>query len=1046
MRKTKLWLATAAVLLCGATGMYAQAKKVTVPPPPPRLIGAVPPSPVAVGPAVVLSIQEDQLHITEGPATMMAVLDDLSSVMIWAGDGPLGELVVNEKNNVRQYEYTSNVITLKEPTNVLYFTFLEGYTRTQSLLDRNGYPFVALAEFQLYDANGEEIKLEAHNFSTNAQESSEGPVADICDGDRSTYFHSTWSSGASDYHYLRVELPKALSAFSFKYYTRNSMQCVPKKIGVSGYERKYSLHEDYPIELTEADGLLDSLFINEGCYSPQHGYTSSTLTLEEPSNVLYFTFLEGYTDPRYVTNERRLQYPFMALAEFQLYDANGKEIALEACNFSTNAPEKTEGPIADICDGDCRTYFHTSWTSSTSDYHYLRVALPDTLSAFSFKYYTRDWARCVPKKIGIKGEYCEDPYVHENPYSQVLAQGTCGENVSWTLKYGGHLTISGEGDMEITGYDSPWEDLVFSKVTIEDGVTSICDRAFSYCSNLAIVSIPASVTRIGRNSYSNPFSGCNNLKGIEVDKNNPVFDSRDNCNAIIKTGANALLVGCKATRIPTTVVTIEEYAFDGCRELESIYIPKSVTTIEKNAFSFCGLSTIVVDKENPVYDSRDNCNAIIQTRNNTLVLGCVGTVIPTSVKKIGDNAFRTSRLASIVIPEGVTSIGQRAFAFNSYLSSVSIPKSVKAIGTNAFYYCPQLTSIEVDEDNEVYDSRNSCNAIIETATNTLIRGCLSTTIPDGITMIGDDAFNRIDGLGTVIIPESVSEIGNNAFASCGITSITIPGGVTRIGNGAFWSCENLTSIIIPKNVTEIGNGAFGYCRELTEITLPKRFKGKEKELFANCDKLKNVKYKNIASAKLEKQAKRIKSFKAYVDLGLPSGTKWATCNIGARKPHETGCFFAWGETNVKDEYSLNTYFDQKYELFDTENNSCISGTKYDAATILWGKKWMMPTCEQAEELYKHCTWEWTDNYESSNVAGCICTGPNGNHIFFPANGLMMGKQQAYVNYGNFWTGSLFRFNNIDWANFIDFNRNGMAHQYVSRDHRYWGRSVRPVRK
>ena len=480
MRKTKLWLATAAVLLCGATGMYAQAKKVTVPPPP-----------VAVGPAVVLSIQEDQLHITEGPATMMAVLDDLSSVMIWAEDGPLGELVVNEKNNVRQYEYTSNVITLKEPTNVLYFTFLEGYTRTQYLLDSNGYPFVALAEFQIYDANGEEIKLEAHNFSTNAQESSEGPVADICDGDRSTYFHSTWSSGASDYHYLRVELPDTLSAFSFKYYTRDWGRCIPKKIGVSGYERKYSLHEDYPIELTEADGLLDTLFINEGCYFPQHGYTSSILTLEEPSNVLYFTFLEGYTDPQHVTNERSQQYPFMALSEFQLYDANGKEIALEACNFSTNAPEKTEGPIADVCDGDFRTYFHTSWTSSTSDYHYLRVALPDTLSAFSFKYYTRDWARCVPKKIGIKGEYCEDPYIHEDPYAQVLAQGTCGENVSWTLKYGGHLIISGEGDMETTGYNSPWEDMAVAKVTIEDGVTSISDRAFNYCRSLAFASISA---------------------------------------------------------------------------------------------------------------------------------------------------------------------------------------------------------------------------------------------------------------------------------------------------------------------------------------------------------------------------------------------------------------------------------------------------------------------------------------------------------------------------------------------------------------------------
>lgn len=107
---------------------------------------------------------------------------------------------------------------------------------------------------------------------------------------------------------------------------------------------------------------------------------------------------------------------------------------------------------------------------------------------------------------------------------------------------------------------------------------------------------------------------------------------------------------------------------------------------------------------------------------------------------------------------------------------------------------------------------------------------------------------------------------------------------------------------------------------------------------------------------------------------------------------------------------------------------------------------MMPTYEQAVELYEQCTWEWTDNYKSSNVAGCICIGPNGKHIFFPAGGLMMGKQHAYKDYGNFWTGSLYRFNNIDWANFIDINRNGTTLNYVSRDHRYWGRNVRPVRK
>ena len=812
MKKTKLWLATVMVLLYGATNLYAQEKTLVPPPPTPRT-GAT--SPVAVG-------IPRELKITEGATTKTAVLDDKSSVMIWAEDGPLGKLVKNE-NGVFQYEYTSDVITLKEPSSVLYFTFLEGYTRTRYLYDRNGYPFVALTEFQIYDANGEEIKLEANNFSTNAQERTEGPVANIYDGDRNTFFHSTWTSGASDYHSLRVELPDTLSAFSFKYYTRDWARCVPKKIGVSGYERKYSKHEDYPIMLSEADGLLDTLFMNKESYGPKFVYTSATLTLKEPSNVLYFTFLEGHTDPRHLTNESSHKYPFIALSEFYLYDANGEEIKLNASNFSTNAPEKTEGPIADICDGDLRTYFHTSWTSSTSGYHYLRVALPDTLSAFSFKYYTRDWARCIPKKIGIKGEYNEDPYIYEDPYDQVLAQGTYGEDVSWTLKYGGHLIISGEGDME-TNDDAPWENLVFSKVTIENGITSISNRAFSFCRNLAFISIPASVIKIGRDNFhfNAPFAHCDNLKGIVVDKNNPVFDSRDNCNAIIKTGANALVVGCKATLIPETVVSIEGNAFYGCRKLTAIYIPKSTTTIEENAFYGCdGLSMIVVDKENPVYDSRDNCNAVIQTRSNTLMLGCAGTIIPASVKKIGENAFKSCRFASIIIPEGVTSIGSEAFAFNS-LSSIFIPKSVKAIATDAFAYCSQLTSIRVDKGNKVYDSRNNCNAIIETETNTLISGCSSTIIPKDITKIGDYAFSNVDKLETIIIPESVTSIGNEAFFGCG----------------------SLTNITIPKNVTEIGNGAFEYCRELTKAILPKRFKERENNIFKNCDKLKKIRYKN----------------------------------------------------------------------------------------------------------------------------------------------------------------------------------------------------------
>ena len=829
MKNSKQWLATAAMLLCSAASMNAQ--NVTVVTSTGEL-KVVPPPPVAISAPEVMVIEEGPLEVEADKQPFPIILS--------VEDGLLSTTSINEANGMLQYEFTSPVITLEGSSNVLYFTFLETHTEPQYVTNENKrqHPFVALSEFQLYDANGKEIKLEARDFSTNAQEITEGPVAHICDGNRNTYFHSTWSSQTPNYHYLRIELPNTLSAFSFKYYTRDWGRCIPKKISIKG-AHYYQVRD---IELTEKDGLLSTISVNEKNNIAQYEYTSPVLTLKEPSNVLYFDFLEGHSvRPQHLSDKNG--FPYMALAEFQLYDANGKEIELKARNFSTNAPERFEGPIADICDGNRTTHFHTTWTAGASDYHQLRVALPDTLSAFSFKYYTRNTMQCVPKKIGIRGAHFYDGYQYarenQNPYNEILAQGTCGENVTWKLMFGGHLIISGAGDMEFQNFESPWKELGIAKVTIGHGVTSISDRAFFFCSTLASVSIPASVIKIGHYSFSN----CTSLSSIEVHPGNPIFDSRENSNAIIKTGANALIVGCYATRIPESVVSIEEEAFSGCDGLTSLYIPKSVTSINKHAFSFCPLKTIIVAEDNPVYDSRGYCNAIIETRSNTLVLGCPNTIIPASVVKIGDRAFSTCLMESIAIPENIVSIGSDAFAFST-LSSIYIPQSVRKIHNDAFSYCSQLSSIIVDENNEYYDSRDNCNAIIETATNTLIRGCSSTIIPKGITKIGDYAFNDISELDTIVIPKSVTEIGANAFYSCdNLSSITIPKSVTRIGTDAFIFCNKLTSITIPKSVTEIGDNAFEYCRELTTATLPKRFKGKENEIFGNCDNLKKIRYK-----------------------------------------------------------------------------------------------------------------------------------------------------------------------------------------------------------
>ena len=217
----------------------------------------------------------------------------------------------------------------------------------------------------------------------------------------------------------------------------------------------------------------------------------------------------------------------------------------------------------------------------------------------------------------------------------------------------------------------------------------------------------------------------------------------------------------------------------------------------------------------------------------------------------------------------MTSIGNSAFYYCRSLTSIEIPSSVTSIGNSAFYYCSGLTSIVVELGNTKYDSRNNCNAIIETASNTLIVGCKNTMIPSSVTSIGDyafsgcsgltsieivEAFMGCSGLTSIEIPSSVTSIGSEAFSGCRglnkvivkdiaawcnisfsdnplsyahhlysdenteITNLIIPSGVTSIRGGLFSNCSGLTSIVIPSSVTNIGSSAFSGCSNLTSVT------------------------------------------------------------------------------------------------------------------------------------------------------------------------------------------------------------------------------------
>ena len=245
------------------------------------------------------------------------------------------------------------------------------------------------------------------------------------------------------------------------------------------------------------------------------------------------------------------------------------------------------------------------------------------------------------------------------------------------------------------------------------------------------------------------------------------------------------------------------------QNLKTVNFPSSVTTIGSEAFSYANVETITFN---------DNSRLTNFSWMGSNSVKHVNFGQNSQLKILNDTFLYSDSLESVILPDNLETIGERAFESCSNLTSIKIPSSVTSIGKKAFYDCGSLQII-VDPSNTNYSSDNG--SLYNKAQTELIKGAggvPNVNILNTVTKICDNAFYRCNSLITVSLPEGVTSIGNNAFINCSsLSSITIPEGVTNIGSSAFYRCSSFTSITIPNSVKSIGDEAFAFCENLTEI-------------------------------------------------------------------------------------------------------------------------------------------------------------------------------------------------------------------------------------